>query len=95
MKLSEAILKGYERVGGRQCKHAYYENGTPSRPEAVCVMGAVSLALSGNAAGDVVNPFAHKGVQAFVVAWDMAPSALNDEGMPWEHIYGMAVAAGL
>lgn len=91
MKFSEAMLKGYEMVGGRQCKNVFHR-GNPFDPDSVCVLGAVSLGDHGNALGGHIGwSFS----AAFKCKWGVYPANLNDEGMPWEHIYGMAVAAGL
>jgi hypothetical protein len=89
MKFSEAMLKGFEQVNGRQCK---YDFALPvmGKPEAFCVLGAVSAGR-----GALGYSFWYADTDKFVRAWGVRPNALNDQGMPWEHIYGMAVAAGL
>lgn len=83
MKFSEAMLKGFEMVGGKQCRGTYTEWDIYLRPVAHCALGA---AIAGGWKG------ADAGVQR---AWGICVAELNDKGMPWEHIYGMAVAADL
>jgi hypothetical protein len=102
MKFSEAVLKGFEKVNGRQCRDtlARDKNGTPhypwdddpqTKPYSVCVNGAINLAETGDAMkfGRLAD-----GVR-FHRVWGVSPIELNNAGMSWEHIYGMAVAAGL
>lgn len=88
MKFSEAMLKGFEKVDGRQCRGAFFSScdGKIS----YCVLGAVTAGH--NSKNFHMWP---EDAGRFSDAWGFAPSALNDQGMPWEHIYGMAVAAGL
>ena len=99
MKFSEAMLKGYQKVGGRQCRDHYYVGGSNKNPQAVCVNGAISLARCGVAEPNDISPLKHRlqnWDSAFVGAWGIHPQELNDDNkLPWEHIYGMAVAAGL
>jgi hypothetical protein len=89
VKFSEAMLKGFEMVGGRQTKGQFCI-GKPSSPRAVCVHGAASLAVTGWADDWHYLPF-----ERFCQVWGMTPLDANDIGLPWEHIYGMAVAAGV
>lgn len=92
MKFSEAMLKGYEMVGGKQYRGDYYPTGDCcSAPTQVCVLGAVNLGDHGDALGAAGWEFSNR----FYNAWGVRATSLNDMGMPWEHIYGMAVAAGL
>ena len=99
MKFSEAMLKGYQMAGGRQFHGGTYAPADDNwnKPSRVCVLGAATLALSGCAGGTGASTFTTLGpeVREFCAAWGIRPEDLNDEGMPWEHIYGMAVAAGL
>jgi hypothetical protein len=90
MKYSEAMLKGFEMVGGKQCKDEFYL-GSKETPTAICALGAINLGADGNAA----STYPHDFVRRFTEVWGEDPQFLNDGGMPWEHIYGMAVAAGL
>ena len=85
MKVSEAILRGFEKVNGNQIRYTFFEHDRHGRVVGCCVMGAASL---GGAGGQRFG-------RPFREAWGIHPTALNDRGMPWEHIYGMAVAAGL
>ncbi len=98
-KFSEAILCGYAKVNGRQ-HIGGYSNNASGAALAVCVLGAGNLCLS----GDVWRTDASSRFEkAFTRAWGFNPAALNDgrlssgisEPIRWEHIYGMAVAAGL
>ena len=92
LKLSSAILCGFKKVDGKQ----YFGDfcaGEPHKPSAVCVVGAVNLCLTGNARNQSEMPLEE--FDKFEEAWGERAYKLNDEGMPWEHIYGMAKAAGL
>lgn len=94
MKFSEAMLKGFRKVNGHQFFGGYYADRPGGFPRSVCVLGAANL----GAYGDPWSYPFHTGcgaVDRFANAWGLKPQDLNDEGMPWEHIYGMAVAAGL
>jgi hypothetical protein len=97
-KFSSAILCGFKKVDGRQHFGDYCPSDEdPHDPTSVCVLGARNLCLTGsakNAAGMVHHQ------RAFYEAWGLYPDDLNDgdgamPSMPWEHIYGMARAAGL
>ena len=91
-KFSSAILCGFKEVGGRQQLGTFSDGASDARcPRAVCVLGAISLCLNGDAESMGYGDFP----QLFADAWGIAPQDLNDEGMPWEHLYGMARAAGL
>jgi hypothetical protein len=98
MKFSEAILCGYEKVNGRQHIGGYSNCAEKPEELALCVLGAGSLCLIGQARM-TSDSLAFE--EAFEKAWGFNPAALNDgrmegtEPMPWEHIYGMAVAADL
>lgn len=94
MKASEAILKGYAMNDGRQC--IYTRHDSSGR---MCVAGAFEMAVDG-------KPWAwgHEGqwsefATAFHKQYGISPVDLNNndghEPFPWEHIYGMARAAGL
>jgi hypothetical protein len=88
MKFSEAILKGYEKVNGRQCRGNYARLDRDGNPVAHCVIGAMY-------SGDPGDAHMHERGR-FEEAWGFSAMGLNDEErMPWEHIYGMARAAGL
>ncbi len=47
--------------------------------------------------GGVLSPYLwpHETRRAFFDAWGHFPEDLNGDGLPWEHVDGMAVAAGL
>lgn len=94
MTYSEAMLDGFTKVGGKQHKRTYYGGADPSNPASVCVMGAINLSLTG-AAYTSDYEMRDRFYDRFERAWGIPPTELNDEGMPWEHLYGMAVAAGL
>lgn len=95
MKYSAAMLKGFRRTNGRQWKGGGYVPGNKPedyyRPEAVCVLGAINLALTDFIIAEAGWDFAEK----FEKVWGIPPTELNDEGMSWVHLYGMTVAAGL
>ena len=96
-KFSSAILCGYKKVDGRQ-HIGGYSNHKDGPELAVCVLGAGGLCLIGRP-GSCAASF--KFEEQFEQAWGFNPAALNDgrledaSPMPWEHIYGMARAAGL
>lgn len=105
MKFSTAILKGYKKIDGRQCVDFYAVdsrgNNSPAIEDvyACCVMGAANLALSGDPHHSDLD---FRWREKFEDAWGIDPASLNNnrefcdlEPFPWEHIYGMAVAAGL
>jgi hypothetical protein len=88
---SAAMLRGFERVEGNQVRGHYVDGGW-NNPTGCCVMAAVSL----GSGGDVRDrDYRWEFANAFRKAWGVFPADLNDNGMPWEHIYGMTVAAGL
>lgn len=97
MKYSEAILDGFKAVGGRQCRKHYYPPGErdPTKPTAVCILGALNLGSCGSAYRNYHNGPGNVFAEAFERAWGFPPQELNDDGMAWEDLYGMAVAAGL
>jgi hypothetical protein len=96
-KFSSAILCGFKLVDGRQ-HIGGYSNHAHGDSLAVCVLGAGNLCLTGVPRGSLESMDFE---EAFKKAWGFNPAALNDgrledsEPMPWEHIYGMARAAGL
>lgn len=103
-KFSEAMLCGFEKVDGRQWFGDYCPRTDKGEsPASVCVLGAVNLCLRGNARrasiirANRADPLSDtQFASAFREAWGMCPDDLNDDDqMPWEHIYGMAKAAGL
>lgn len=99
MKYSEAILKGYKSNGGKQCRYELHADSG-----AMCIQGAANLGANGST-HEWDGPFLHAGecMAAFYEAWGIDPIVANNgdyreqggEMMPWEHIYGMARAAGL
>jgi hypothetical protein len=97
MKASEAMLMGFARTDGRQCGTTYYSGGSMSAPRTVCVLGAINLARCGCAVPAGLHSYDQQDrfSQTFEKAWGIPPQDLNDAGMPWEHLYGMAVAADL
>lgn len=95
-KISDAMLEGFRRVGGSQIKGRHFQ-GSPVAPVAVCASGAVLLGTFGCAEPDTTDAhyellptFVH-----FQHEYGITISDLNDAGVPWEDIYGMAVAAGI
>lgn len=99
MKFSKAMLNGFEKVGGKHYRQreaepgygAYFPPGDdPMNPSSVCATGAANLGF-GRAANDDGD---YEG-DSFEQFWGVCVSELSDEGMPWEHIYGMARAVGL
>jgi hypothetical protein len=90
MKFSEMMLAGYAKVEGRQTRGTAWRDayGHPtadtSRARSACVIGAINLGGGGCGFNSALDR-----------AWGVSAVSLNDDGMPWEHIYGMAVAAGL
>ena len=48
MKPSEAMLKGFEMAGERQCMNNFFE-GSATKPTAVCALAAITLAMDGTA----------------------------------------------
>lgn len=95
-KFSDAILCGFKKVGGKQ-RQFLFCTGDPKRPTACCVRGAANLCEFGSAVpeGNAQLERDWSRINDFYGAWGLSPDSLNDEGMPWEHIYGMARAAGL
>lgn len=93
MKFSEAMLKGFEQVGGRQCRYVYRE-GSVTEPRTVCALGAYFLGAYG--AAECASLDEQDDITGqFKKAWGIFIQEANDMGLPWEHIYGMAVVAGL
>lgn len=91
MKYSDAMLKGFKKVNGRNCRHVLAEGGD-REPTALCVNGAANYGRNG-------SPYSFTGLSRahtqFMKAWGFMPHVLNNNGLPWEEIYGMARAAGL
>ena len=88
MKFSEAMLRGYAKVGGKQC-FGKEKRVVGGRILAYCPVGA---AIRGGMSREdaTANNFAMRHV------WGDTVVMLNDHAtLPWEHIYGMAVAADL
>jgi hypothetical protein len=86
------MLMGFEHFRGRQAFGASYTDGfervNPDEATHACVMGAAIFAEPGADVG-AWNA-------AFAKVWGDYPACFNDdEKLPWEHIYGMAKAAGL
>ena len=95
MRFSAAMLKGFEMVGGRQ-HFGDYCAGDPTRPVAVCAVGAAYLARHGNARKEDYLPDSLVyNVDAFRRLWGMDVAEANDLRLPWEHVYAMARAAGI
>lgn len=97
-RFSTAILCGFKKVDGRQ--HFGDFSNRDERALAVCVMGAAALCETGDPhTTDHDEAYRCRAAEAsdiFRVVWGLWPTEANDsEQLPWEHIYGMAVAAGL
>jgi hypothetical protein len=98
MKFSEAMLKGFQAVNGRVCRDCGYRQGAVDAPVSVCAIGAAMFGANGYAAVRDVYELAMQDdfTAAFYAEWGVDIRELNDElGLPAEHLYGMAVAAGL
>lgn len=89
MKFSEAMLKGFEKVNGRQA----FNGQLLAKDGSVCINGAANLAYTGDATTWAEETLRACG--AFADVWGEAPDLLNNNGLDWTEIYGMAVAAGL
>lgn len=90
MKYSEAMLEGFKKVDGKQCRGLFVKmrNG---KVIACCVLGAIY-----EGRGDDTTVGARTFEAAFEREWGVSPVELNDKNlMDWRDIYGMAVAAGL
>lgn len=95
MKLSKAILKGFEMAGGNQCKRNYCE-GDPTAPQAVCAIGAAALAICGDADAECKDVFpSHKQLKIFYSVIGISIPDLNDKGMSIPDIAGIAKSIGL
>lgn len=95
MKLSKAMLKGFEMAGGNQCKYEYCE-GDPTAPQAVCAIGAAALAICGNAEAEWKDAFPfHKQVKIFYAVIGIPIPHLNDKDMSIPDIAGIAASIGL
>lgn len=85
MKFSTAMLRGFEKVEGHQLNNGRIYDDIDA-PKAACAIGAARL----GGYPDTSSPL------GFLDVWNVGVHELNDdEKLPWEHIYGMAVAAGL
>lgn len=95
MKFSEAMIKGYShpRIQGRQCRRAYGRTKHRS-PLDYTEMGA---AASCCAAGAVLVGGGN--LKAFELEFEAAvgvcATSLNDAGIDWRDIAGIAMAEGL
>lgn len=93
MKISEAMLKGYAKVG----KQAFgkYCTGDPRRPTAVCAAGAANYALRGKATddGELFNN-EYAAWNDFTREYGFTVAEVNDNRMPIEDIAGMLRAIG-
>ena len=95
MKLSKAMLKGFEMVGGNQCKHDYCK-GSPTAPQAVCAIGAASLAACGNAYAELHYCFLFREqIKTFRSMVGVGIATLNDKGMSIPDIAGIAASIEL
>jgi len=96
MKPSELMLKGYAMAGGKQCYGRYYNGDSGRTPTAVCAIGAMNLAASGNAG--VVN---YKQVDyrdaigLWYVKFGLSISTFNDNCMQIEDIAGILASEGM
>lgn len=94
MKYSKAMLKGYETNEGRQCAHVLRDDSG-----AMCVHGAINMGQHGHAEynyGDEVERDKRLAfMEKFEEVWGDRPHTLNNAGLDWMDIYGMARAAGL
>lgn len=96
MKFSEAVIKGYcdPRIEGRQWIKNFADDEV--NPTQVCCLGAANIALTG-------TPFVNNQLLPQWVLWrdqfwnrvGVNPADLNDEGMDWRDIVGIAIAEGL
>ena len=97
MKPSDAMLKGFEKVG-RQCRSTYFEGLMGCKPEAVCAFGAAFLALAGNAericASDQVQKILMDANEVFKAKTGESISQANDSGMSIPDIAGILAAEG-
>jgi hypothetical protein len=92
VRLSEAILEGFKKVNGKQCKGVYYR-GSFDVPRAVCASGAVNLATLGHAyTSGRQSRRIRSQINAFHRAYGTNLVVLNDSGVDWRDIYGMAKA---
>lgn len=102
MKYSAAMLNGYKLIGGKgQVDHHWrtkdgdrYSSGPTPSPNgitAACVNGAALI----GARVEAWSAPHERWMAEFEKKWGIQPQQLNNEGLPWEHIYGMARAAGL
>ena len=90
MKASEAMLKGFAMAGENQCFEAVYE-GKPTKPTAVCAVGALCLGLNGNALNEINTNVA---LAAFRAATNAHIADANDYGMSIPDIAGILASEG-
>jgi len=94
MKFSEAVIKGYSdpRIQGRQCVKSLYRSkdgrhsDRPVGGGSACVVGAAILGSRSDYGCDTMGLWERTGVDAV---------EMNNEGMDWRDIVGIAIAEGL
>ena len=91
MKPSEAILKGFEMAGERQCIMVNCK-GDPEKPDAVCAIGAIQLVEGGNAC--FFSNTAWDANDAMEKATGYSVTQMNDGGMSIPDIAGILAAEG-
>ena len=97
---SKAVIKGYsdERIQGRQCKRNYFQDSEGNwvflgpNTYQCCVLGAAAIGLG--MGGDPAEAVAGLRL-AFEKKVGIDPADLNNEGMDWRDIVGIAIAEGL
>ena len=87
---SEAMLRGFEMAGGRQCKNRLCR-GNPVKPTAVCALGAMNLAMTGDSRN---CSQIDAGSDAFFDATGELISSANDAGMYIPDIAGILASEG-
>lgn len=93
-KLSDLILEGYAMAGYRQCKGALWRGEDSRHPEAVCGIGAIALATTGDARSECEYE-TYLDLIRFKERVGVGVMRLNDEGMSIPDIAGIAAAEGL
>ena len=93
-KLSELMLEGYAMAGYRQCKGALWRGVDSRHPEAVCGIGAIVLAATGDARGECEDE-TYQDLIRFKERVGVGVMSLNDGGMSIPDIAGIAAAEGL
>lgn len=86
MKMSEAMLKGYAKVG-KQCVGRFRE-GDPRHPTAVCALGAVALQICSDANNWDTDWYLDARTK-FLDYFGVRISDANDVGLDIETIAGM------